>query len=142
MRSDGKHHGDERVLSLLSDAASFAQRKSPRATDKTFALAKGNRAKFRSTQLTSASTILPPSVTQRGSNACVLIPRIHVLNFDEDQSKKTLRSLSLYTPETKFMSADSASAARSTRVSPTHAATTTSNRRVVRRSEAPTRDAS
>ena len=97
-------------LSLLSDAASFAQRKSPRATDKTFALAKGNRAKFRSTQLTSASTILPPSVTQRGPNACVLIPRIHVLNFDDDQNKTTLRSLSLYTPETKFMSADSASA--------------------------------
>ena len=97
-------------LSLLSDAASFAQRKSPRATANELARGvKGNRAKFRSTQLTSKSTVLPPSVTQRGSNACVLIPRIHVLNFDDDQNKKTLRSLSLYTPETKFMSVDSAS---------------------------------
>jgi WD40 repeat protein len=98
-------------LSLLSDTASLAQRKSPRATEKEFVRGvKGNRAKFRCTQLTSKSTVLPPSVTQRGSNACVLIPRIHVLNFDDDQNKKTLRSLSLYTPETKFMSVDSASA--------------------------------
>ena len=79
-------------LSLLDDASSLSRLGKSEAGDG----GGKRRAKFRSTQLTGDSLILPTSVESRSTDS-LLIPRLHVLNFDKDQqSAKSLRSLSMY----------------------------------------------
>ena len=87
-------------LSLLDDASSLSRLGKSVAGD----IGRKRRAKFRSTQLTGDSLVLPASIESRSTDS-LLIPRLHISNFDDaQQSAKSMRSLSIYQKiEAKFM---------------------------------------